>query len=95
MKTHKAAVVTSVAISPKLMAGTLKTKAETSSSGVEQIWNGRTWLHHALLSVIFQEKHSKTGRKYKAGTRVLGLLICPKIAEAKIMIKRSAFLYTP
>ena len=61
MKTHKAAVVTSVAISPKLMSGTLKTKAETSSSGVEQIWNGRTWLHHALLSVIFQEKHSKTG----------------------------------
>ena len=27
--------------------------------------------------------------------RVLGLLICPKIAEAKIMIKHSAFLYTP
>ena len=27
--------------------------------------------------------------------RVLGLLICPKIAEAKIMIKQSAFLYTP
>ena len=29
------------------------------------------------------------------GTRILGLLICPKIAEAKIMIKHSAFLYTP
>ena len=29
------------------------------------------------------------------GTRVLGLLICPKIAEAKIMIKHSAFLYNP
>ena len=28
-------------------------------------------------------------------TRVLGLLICPKIAEAKITIKHSAFLYTP
>ena len=26
---------------------------------------------------------------------VKGLLICPKIAEAKIMIKHSAFLYTP
>jgi len=25
----------------------------------------------------------------------LGLLICPKVAEAKIMIKHSAFLYTP
>ena len=27
--------------------------------------------------------------------RVLGLLICPKLAEAKIKIKHSAFLYTP
>ena len=29
------------------------------------------------------------------GTRVLGLLICPKIAEAKIMIKHFAFFNTP
>lgn len=48
---------------------------------------------HAPLSVY--SRRNTLGQEVQVWHQSLGLLICPKVAKAKIMIKHSAFLYNP